>query len=59
MELIISILFVIVVVVAAIDVVNGALTTDKKVLWILMILFVPLVGVLMYYLLGRPEKRSV
>lgn len=59
MELIISILFVIVVVAATIDVINSALPVDKKVLWILMILFVPLLGVLMYYLLGRAEKSSV
>jgi hypothetical protein len=58
MELIMSALFIITVVVAAIDVISGALTVDKKVLWILMILFVPLIGVVMYYLLGRPERRS-
>lgn len=59
MELIISILFVIVVVAATIDVINSALPVDKKVLWILLILFVPLLGVLMYYLMGRAEKSSV
>ena len=36
-----------------IEIVKGSMDTGKKILWILIILFLPVLGALLYYLLGR------
>jgi hypothetical protein len=32
--------------------------TGKKVLWILLILVLPLVGMILYFVLGRPKSAA-
>lgn len=39
--------------VAIVNCVRGTLPTHKKLLWILLILVLPLVGMILYFLLGR------
>ena len=38
---------------AIIEIVQSGKSTGNKVLWILLILFFPLIGVILYFLLGR------
>jgi hypothetical protein len=38
---------------AIIDCVKGSLSTGKKTLWIILILVLPLIGLILYWLLGR------
>lgn len=40
-------------IIAIIDCVKSNKDTGKKVLWILLILILPLVGLILYYLVGR------
>lgn len=40
-------------IVAIIDCVKCSMDTGKKVLWILLILFLPILGMILYFLLGR------
>jgi hypothetical protein len=42
-------------VVAIIDAVKSSMTTGKKVLWILLILILPLVGLALYFFIGRKK----
>jgi hypothetical protein len=43
----------IIVVVTILDIVKSTLSSDKKILWILIVIFVPLLGCLLYYAVGR------
>ena len=40
-------------IVAIIDVLKSSMTTGKKVLWIILILILPLIGLLLYFFIGR------
>ena len=40
-------------IVAIVEIVKRSLPTDKKVLWIILVLLLPLVGLILYYLMGR------
>lgn len=42
-------------VIAIIDVVKSSMVTGKKVLWIVLVLLLPLIGLILYYLLGRQK----
>lgn len=42
-------------IIAIIDVVKGSLSVGRKVLWILLILILPVVGMILYFLLGRTK----
>jgi hypothetical protein len=35
---------------------NHGLSDGEKILWVLLIIFLPLIGVLLYFFLGRPKK---
>ena len=39
--------------IAIVDVFKSSMTTGKKVLWILLILILPVVGLLLYFFIGR------
>lgn len=43
-------------IVAIVDCAKSNVETGKKVLWIVLILLLPLVGMLLYFLLGRPKS---
>jgi len=42
-------------IVAIIDCLKGTLETGKKVLWIVLIVLLPIVGLILYFLLGRKK----
>jgi hypothetical protein len=41
---------------AIIDVAGRSMEMLKKVLWILLILFLPILGIVLYYLVGRSKS---
>ena len=43
-------------VIAMIDALKSSLEAGKKVLWIGLILFLPVLGLILYYLLGRKKS---
>lgn len=38
---------------AIVQIVKSTMTQGKKVLWIILIIFLPIIGLVLYYLLGR------
>ena len=40
-------------IVAIIDVLKSAMSTGKKVLWIIVILVLPVIGLVLYFFIGR------
>lgn len=44
-------------IIAIVDAMRSRLPVEKKVLWIALILLVPVVGMIFYFLLGRPEGQ--
>ncbi len=42
-------------IVAIVDAVKSSLDTGKKVLWIILILVLPILGMVLYFLLGRKK----
>lgn len=39
--------------VAIMDILKGSLTSEKKIIWTLVVIFLPIVGAVLYYFLGR------
>ena len=35
---------------------NGGLSDGEKILWVLLIVLLPLLGVILYFFIGRPKK---
>ncbi|MBF0384268.1 MAG: PLDc_N domain-containing protein [Candidatus Omnitrophica bacterium] len=58
MEFLITAFIVIFNVVAIVDAIRTRLSIEKKLLWIALIIFVPIIGVMLYFLLGRPETQT-
>ncbi len=56
MESLLSIFYVLLIVVAIVDVLRGYMSAGKKVLWSILIFILPVVGIILYYLLGRQEQ---
>ena len=42
-------------IIAIVDVLKGTGDTGKKLLWILLILILPLIGMVLYFLLGKKK----
>ena len=42
-------------IIAIIDVLKSLMATGKKVLWIILILVLPLVGMVLYFLIGKKQ----
>ena len=53
MKGLISLVILILDIVAIIDVLKSAMSTGKKVLWIILILILPVIGLLLYFFIGR------
>ena len=53
MKSLLSLVILILDIVAIVDVFKSSMTTGKKVLWILIILILPVIGLLLYFFLGR------
>jgi hypothetical protein len=45
-------------IVAIVSVLRGTSSTGRKVLWVLFILLFPLIGVVLYFLLGRSSQDA-
>ncbi|UCC95276.1 MAG: PLDc N-terminal domain-containing protein [Candidatus Omnitrophota bacterium] len=56
MEFLIGIVILILDIVAVADAIRGSLSAEKKILWVALIIFLPVLGLILYYLLGRPGK---
>ncbi|MCD6459863.1 PLDc N-terminal domain-containing protein [bacterium] len=52
---IVSLIILILDIIAIVDCIKSSLETGKKVLWILLILILPVVGLILYYLLGKKK----
>jgi len=42
-------------IVAILDAIKSSMTTGKKVLWIALIVILPVIGLVLYFLLGRQK----
>ncbi len=42
-------------IVAIIDAIKSSMETGKKVLWVVLIVILPIVGLILYYLLGKKK----
>lgn len=42
-------------IVAIVDAVKSSIETGKKVLWIALIILLPVIGLILYYLIGRKK----
>lgn len=49
----ISIIILIIDVVVVLDIIRGNKDTEKKVLWIIAVIFLPVLGPILYYLIGK------
>jgi hypothetical protein len=49
----ISLIWLVIVIIAIVDIVRSPLATGKKVLWIVLVIVAPVIGVILYYLLGK------
>lgn len=43
-------------IIAIMDAVKSTLDTGKKALWIILILILPIIGVILYFLVGKKKK---
>ncbi|MCM8761320.1 MAG: PLD nuclease N-terminal domain-containing protein [Candidatus Omnitrophica bacterium] len=50
-----SIVVLILDIIAIVDVLKSAMDTGKKVLWILLVIILPVVGMVLYFLLGKKK----
>ncbi len=42
---------------AIIQIVNAKASTGTKILWVLLVLFLPLIGLIVWYLMGPGKKK--
>jgi len=56
MGFILSFIILFIAIAAVVDAVNSPLPTGKKILWMLLILMLPVLGIILYFLLGKPSK---
>jgi hypothetical protein len=42
-------------IIAIIDVLKSSMETGKKILWVVLILILPVIGLILYFLLGRKK----
>lgn len=45
-------------IVAIVDCVKSSLTTGMKVLWVILILVLPVIGLILYFLMGRKKAGA-
>ena len=58
MECLIPTIFIIFDIIAIVDATRSSLAFNKKLLWIALILLVPVAGMVLYFLLGKPEQQT-
>ena len=52
---IISFVILVIDIVVIIDIIRGPKDTEKKILWIIAVVFLPILGPILYYILGKKE----
>lgn len=55
MNSIIGIIVLVLDIIAILDLLKSSVTTGKKVLWILLIVLLPIIGLVLYYLVGKKK----
>lgn len=55
MKGLLSLIILILDIVAIIDVIRSSMDTGKKVLWIILILVLPIIGLILYFFIGRKK----
>ena len=50
-----SIVILVLDIIAIVDALRSTMVTSKKVLWVILILILPVVGLILYFLLGRKK----
>lgn len=50
---IVGIIILVLDIVAIVDVIQSAMETGKKALWIILILLLPIIGLVLYFLIGK------
>jgi len=55
MKGLLSLIILVLDIVAIIDVVRSSMDTGKKVLWIILILVLPIIGLILYFFIGRKK----
>ena len=53
MKSLLSVIILVLDIIAVIDVIKSSMATGKKILWIVLIVLLPVVGLILYYLVGR------
>lgn len=56
--LIISLLAFVPTVIALIDILRNEFTQNNKIIWVLVVLFGNIIGVILYFIIGRKQKLS-
>ena len=56
MNTLLSLVVLVLDIVAIIDAVKSNMETGKKVLWIVLILILPIIGLVLYYVIGKKKK---
>ena len=56
MESLLGILYVLLVIVALVSVLRGYLSVPKKILWSILIFALPVMGIILYFLLGHQDQ---
>lgn len=55
MSTLIGIAILILDIIVIVDVIKGSKTGGEKTLWVLLVLLLPVIGIILYYLLGRKK----
>ncbi len=58
MQTLIGLVILVLDIIAIVDCVRGKLPTGHKVLWIILILILPVIGLILYFLLGRKKAAA-
>jgi hypothetical protein len=45
-------------IIAIVECLKSKAETSKKILWVLLVFFLPLIGIVLYYLIGRKEFKA-
>jgi len=52
---IVGLLILILDIIAIVDALKSSMSNDKKALWVILILFLPVIGMVLYFLLGKKQ----
>lgn len=57
MKSLIGLIILVLDIIAIMELLKSKTNTGKKILWIILIIILPLIGLILYYLLGRKENN--